>query len=99
MRESGNLVLLRTLRKRAEICCSDLSTIYLRSRYLRLQPQPDFLSPPHPPSLLIPLILPSPFTTESSMQVGLKCALSDAHMDSTQPNSQRQVAISVSAVP
>ena len=33
------------------------------------------------------------------MQVGLKCALSDAHMDSTQLNSQRQVAISVSAVP
>ncbi len=32
------------------------------------------------------------------MQVGLKCALSDANVDQTQPNSQRQVAISISAV-
>lgn len=33
------------------------------------------------------------------MQVGLKCGLSDAHLDASQPSSQRQVAISISAVP
>ena len=33
------------------------------------------------------------------MQVGLNCALSDSHLDATQPSSQRQVAISVSAIP
>jgi Ca-activated chloride channel family protein len=33
------------------------------------------------------------------MQVGLKCALSDAHVDATQINSQRQVAVSISAIP
>ncbi len=33
------------------------------------------------------------------MQVGLKCALSDAHIDAAQPNNQRQVAISISAIP
>lgn len=38
---------------------------------------------------------PHPFP----MQVGLTCALSDAHLDATQPSSQRQVAISISAIP
>lgn len=33
------------------------------------------------------------------MQVGLKCTLSDAHIDAAQGNSQRQVAIAVSAIP
>ncbi|NDJ18358.1 vWA domain-containing protein [Myxacorys almedinensis] len=33
------------------------------------------------------------------MQVSLKYALSDAQVDATQPNSQRQVAFSISAVP
>lgn len=34
-----------------------------------------------------------------TMQVGLKCTLSDAHIDATQGNSQRQVSIAVSAIP
>jgi Ca-activated chloride channel homolog len=38
---------------------------------------------------------PHPFP----MQVGLTCALSDAHLDATQPSSQRQVAVSISAIP
>lgn len=33
------------------------------------------------------------------MQVSLNCALSDSHIDATQANSQRQVSVSISAVP
>lgn len=33
------------------------------------------------------------------MQVGLTCSLSDPNLDATQPSSQRQVAISISAIP
>lgn len=33
------------------------------------------------------------------MQVGLKCALSDAHLDATQLNSQRQISIAIEALP
>lgn len=33
------------------------------------------------------------------MQVGLKCALSDAHLDATQSSSQRQISIAIEALP
>lgn len=33
------------------------------------------------------------------MQVGLKCALSDVHLDATQLNSQRQISIAIEALP
>lgn len=33
------------------------------------------------------------------MQVGLNCALSDAHIDAAQPSSQRQISIAIEAIP
>ena len=33
------------------------------------------------------------------MQVGLKCALSDVHLDAAQPSSQRQLSIAIEAIP